>query len=278
MKRIDRLTRRWWRLVGQPVDLAGKHTWLDAPRGRADDEIGDQWIADEAERLGATVPPADAEAGLLASMATLDGPGFDAARLDPAVADFYENTARWRMEVWSEWEPLFRPGGELIATFFSRRVRQLAIPTRPLDVAHGMTSEVRRFIGPDGDHLGSAWLRRLRSTGDFVYSGYYRQSWLPGADGPVVQVTFPLPHGNLQVFLKPTVAADGSLLLRSPGRRFGGPGAYLVVDDTGTHAALTPLRETFHVYTDAEGTLRTDHELRLWRWRVLRLHYRLDRH
>lgn len=278
VKRIDRLTRRWWRLKGRPVALAGEHAWLDAPHGGAADEIGDAWLADEADRLHATLEPAGNDAGLLASMATLNGPEFDASRLDPIVADFYENTSRWRMEVWSEWEPAFRPGGEFIATFFGRRVRQLAIPTRPLDLAHGMTSEVRRFVGRDGTHLGSAWLRRLRTTGDFIYSGFYRQAYLPGEEGPVVHVTFPLPHGNIQVFLQPTVAPDGSLVLSSPGRYFGGPGAYVVVDEAGMHAALVPLRERFHVYTDAEGTLRTDHELRLWRWRVLRLHYRLDRH
>jgi len=42
------------------------------------------------------------------------------------------------------------------------------------------------------------------------------------------------------------------------------------------YAAQVPLRETFHVYTDAEGVLRTDHWLNVGRWRALRLHYRLD--
>jgi hypothetical protein len=43
------------------------------------------------------------------------------------------------------------------------------------------------------------------------------------------------------------------------------------------YAAQVPLRETFHVYTDAEGVLRTDHRLNIGRWQALRLHYRLDR-
>lgn len=41
--------------------------------------------------------------------------------------------------------------------------------------------------------------------------------------------------------------------------------------------ARVPLHETFHVYVDDEGVLRTDHVLDLWGARVLQLHYRLTR-
>ncbi len=34
-------------------------------------------------------------------MTILDGPGFDASRLDPRIRDFYEHTAAWHMEVWT---------------------------------------------------------------------------------------------------------------------------------------------------------------------------------
>lgn len=252
--------------------LTAEHAWLEAPRS-ASTQVADSWLSAEAGRIGAEVRPGG---GLLESMSVLDGPHVDTRRLDPQVADFYQNTSVWRMEVWSQWEFPFQPAGALIEALFGRRVRQLAIPTRPLDVAHGMDSEVRRFVVGDRQ-VGAAWLRRLRSTGAFVYSGHYRTARIPGSAGPVVHVSFPLPAGNVQVFLEPSVGPDGALRLSSPGRRFGGAGAYVVVDERGTHAALVPLRETFRVYTDADGVLRTDHELRLWRWRVLRLHYRLER-
>jgi hypothetical protein len=48
-----------------------------------------------------------------------------------------------------------------------------------------------------------------------------------------------------------------------------------VVDEAGSHAARVPIHETFKVYIDAEGTLRTDHQLRLWSASVVRLHYKL---
>jgi hypothetical protein len=67
------------------------------------------------------------------------------------------------------------------------------------------------------------------------------------------------------------------LELSSPGGPFGSNGAYVVVDEGGTHAARVPIHETFKVYVDGEGVLRTGHHLRLWSASVLRLHYKLSR-
>jgi hypothetical protein len=88
-------------------------------------------------------------------------------------------------------------------------------------------------------------------------------------------MAFPLEHGHVQVFLKPRVLDGGGLELSSPAGPFGSNGAYVVVDEAGTHAARVPIHETFTVYVDDEGTLRTDHHLKLWSASVLRLHYKL---
>ncbi|MFD1056174.1 hypothetical protein [Terrabacter terrigena] len=88
-------------------------------------------------------------------------------------------------------------------------------------------------------------------------------------------MAFPLERGNVQVFLKPRLLAGGALELASPAGRFGSNGAYVVVDEAGTHAARVPIHETFVVRVDDEGTLRTDHHLKLWSASVVRLHYKL---
>ena len=276
MPRLDRVTRRFWRSVGRPVDLAGEHAWLDAPM-HAGPVIADGWLADAAAAMGGRVVEADASAGLLADMAALDGPGFRAAELRPEVRDFYEHTARWRMEVWSQWTPAFVPGGELVARFFGRRVQQLALPMRPLDVAHGMDSRVAVLVDGDGDQRAAGWIRTLRSTGEYVYSGCYSSRPLPGTDRPSVHVTFPLEEGNVQVFLRPRVLPGGDLELASPSGPFGTDGAYVVVRvGDGTYAARVPIHETFRVYVDPDGTLRTDHDLRMWAATAVRLHYKLE--
>jgi hypothetical protein len=157
-------------------------------------------------------------------------------------------------------------------------VEQLALPVQPLSVSRGMSSVVRVVEDDDGNRAGAAWLRNLRSDGSKVYSGYYRAGRLPGNPQPRVYVSFPLESGSIQVYLAPRNDPDGSLWLESHSHTFGGDGAYAVVRfGDRWYAALTPIRETFHVFVDDEGVLRTDHEFRLGRWQVLRLHYRLDR-
>lgn len=273
---LDRLTRAFWRLTGRPVDLVGTEDWLSAPMNSGE-IVGDAWLATAAEAAGGHVLERVARAGLLADMAELDGPDFTAAHLRPEVRDFYEHTSDWRMEVWTQWNPLFQPGGELISRVFGRRVQQLALPTRSLDVAYGMDSRVAVIAGPDGEQNAAAWIRTLRSTGEYVYSGCYSTRLLPTTDQRSVHVAFPLEAGNIQVFLHPRVSADGALELTSPAGAFGENGAYVVVRDRGTHAARLPIHESFRVYVDQEGILRTDHALSLWSSPVVRLHYKLTR-
>lgn len=273
---LDLGTRWWWRAWGQPVNLAGDDAFLDAPMHVAG-TVGDDWLAAAATQSGTRLVEG-AEAGLLRSMADLDAGSFRHELVDPVVRDFYEHTARWRMEVWAGWNSLFRPGGALIQRWFGRRVGQLAIPVDPLSVSRGMDSRIITFVDADDRPRAAAWIRTLRSTGEFVYSGRYAVTTIPSTGRPAVHVTFPLDSGNVQVFLQPENDPDGSLWLRSPCGRHGGLGAYVVVRLRGRdHAARPPLAETFHVYVDEEGVLRTDHELRLWGRRVVRLHYRLEK-
>ena len=273
---LDLGTRKFWRLTGRPVDLTGSERWLDAPMS-ASSRVGTAWVAEEAARHGGPAPGVEDDAGLLPSMAALDGPDFDSTRLRPEVRDFYEHTSAWRMEVWSGWSPLFWPGGEVVSRVWGRRVEQLALPMRPLDVARGMDSLITPVRDAAGTQVSAAWTRTLRSDGRPVFSGAYSVGALPGASGPSVHVAFPLESGNVQVFLRPSVTDDGGLLLASPPGRFGEDGAYVVVRDGGTHAARVPLHETFHVHLDADGVLRTDHQLRVWGASAVRLHYRLER-
>ena len=240
--------------------------------------VGDGWLTATARGWGGEVVEGSPDAGLLADLSDLDGESFRAADVHPVIRAFYEHTSRWRMEVWTQWAPLFQPGGELISRLFGRRVQQLALPTRPLDVAQGMDSRVVGLVDAAGNQRAAGWIRTLRSTGEYVYSGCYSTRSLPGSRQPSVHVAFPLESGNVQVFLRPTALPDGSLVLSSPRGEFGTEGAYVVVRDAGgrTHAARAPIHETFAVYVDREGVLRTDHELRLWGARAVRLHYKLE--
>ncbi|WP_217899273.1 hypothetical protein [Blastococcus mobilis] len=275
---IDAVTRGWVRLTGRRVDL-GREAWLAGPTGDVD-RIGDAWLEREMARCDGRGGEQADGAGLLPSLSVLDGIGFDAAALRPEVRDFYEHTSCWRLQVWAQWSSAAWPFGWLVSAVFARRLEQLSLPLRPLDVAHGMSSDVRTVVGPDGRLIGTSWHRRLRSTGDTVFSGWYGTVTPPGAARPSVRVIFPLPHGRLVVLLRPTATADGALLLTSGPGAWGEDGAYLVVQPHGGDRAWArriPVHERFDVHVDGEGVLRTDHAITLWRLPVLRLHYRLDR-
>lgn len=273
---VDRATRQYWRLTGRRVDPDGMDGWLAAPI-HPTSQIGEDWVEAAAASLGARAVE-DVDQGLLPDLSVLDGHGFSTTGLHPLVRDFYQHTAAWRMDVWTQWSPLFRPFGELVTGLFGRRVQQLALPTRPLAAARGMDSRVVAVIAPDGRQEFAAWLRTLRATGEYVFSGCYTTARLPGAERPSVHVSFPLEQGNVQVFLRPSARPGGALVLSSGPGRFGADGAYVLVrHGTAHHAARIPIHEEFHVFVDEEGVLRTDHILRLWSATVMRLHYRMTR-
>jgi hypothetical protein len=94
-----------------------------------------------------------------------------------------------------------------------------------------------------------------------------------------VKVSFPLPHGSATVFLRPEAQADGSFKLISSGSGFGQPGFYRMVEVDEGHwrvRYIRTLRETFHVYVDRRGTLRTEHVVRFLGLTPLRLHYKME--
>ena len=86
--------------------------------------------------------------GLLDDFASLRGPEFDPTDVARPVAEFYEKTADYSLDAWSEWCNAFRPFGWLLALLFSRRLQQLNVPLRPLDTSRGVTSEILRVTDP----------------------------------------------------------------------------------------------------------------------------------
>jgi hypothetical protein len=136
--------------------------------------------------------------------------------LSRRYATFYECTARWRLELRSQWSAWAWPFGWSIGALFARRLDQLSLPLRAADVAAGMTSDLTPVVDPDGHIVGCAWQRRLCATGATMFSGWYQAVSLPDAGRPSVRVVFPLPNGRLAVFLHPEVSAGGGLTLTSP--------------------------------------------------------------
>ncbi len=253
--------------------------WLACPAGTSG-RIGAEFYDQLARRERLEIRP-DPAAGLLPDFGALAGRHLDPAAVHPAVRDFYEHTAAYRLEAWSEaglWTRFFLWG---LTRFVSRRMDQLNFPVSSLELAGGMSSEVLPMLDPaTGRRAYTGWLRRLAADGRVIYTGLYSVGRPTAYPDPCVKVSFPLPYGSATVFLRPEAMPDGSFRLISSGARFGDPGFYRMVEvdeHTWKVRYLRTLRETFHVYVDREGTLRTEHVVRFLGFTVLRLLYKMER-
>lgn len=273
----DWVSQRWVMWRGQQIDPAD-YPWLMGPFGNVD-AVSDHFVERLAEAEGLSVERPEGGAGLLESMEPLERSGQLTTPVRREVAEFYLETSRYHMEVWSQWSPFFRPFGGLLHVLYSRRLEQLNMPLKPLDTARGMRSEIILLRDPATGRIRyNIWFRILKSTNRVIYSGVYATQCTP-AGVACVKVVFPLPCGNATVMLRAETDAHGNLSLVSEGERFGDPGFYFLLRDSKQRywaQYIRSFRERIDVYCDDEGVLRADHKLTLWRRRVLELHYRIN--
>ncbi len=252
--------------------------WLSGPTGG--EVIGDAPYEELARKEGLTLVRRAREGGLIPRFDELASAELDLGRLPPAVREFYENTAGYRMDVWAETSFPGSVGLWLLVTTISRKVNQLNFPLRVLESAKGMDSEIVLLRDAGGETRYTGWYRRLVESGRVIYTGFYMTGHVPRREGRVVKVVFPMPGGNATVMLAPRTGADGVFELSSAGSGFGDVGFYRVqrVDVERLRVwYVRSLEEHFRLYVDEHGVLRCDHSIRFLGLPVLRLHYRIDR-
>lgn len=269
----DWITQLWNIILGSKVDLERDH-WLLGPIGDIGG-IADRFIErianDEKLSIHRNLP----DSGLC--------DGFEefpkVKALNARIDDFYQKTCNYDLEVWTQWKPVFGSFGYLVYKLFSQRIEQLNLPQRSLDTAYGLKSEIISLINDRGETVYRVWFRRLKKTGEVVYSGIYSHCILPSGDR-CLKIIFPLPQGSATVILSARTDEQGNLELQSKGKRFGDPGFYFLVEDRkGTlwQHYLPSFHERIFVYEDEENIIRADHSMSLWRCKAYDLHYKLFR-
>ncbi len=273
----DWITQQWVCITGRQIDLE-RDPWLSGSIGKTTG-IGKDYFDKLAYETGLEVRKQQTGTGLIQNLDALGWDGLDPNTIQAGVRHFYEHTADYDLDVWSQWSGIFRPFGSLLALLFSRRLQQLNVPLSGLDTSQGVTSEIVQLVDPKSDDVQyTAWVRELIGRKDVLYAGSYSLCRVPGFSGICVKVVFPLPNGNGVVLMKPEVHEDGSLTVKSAGERFGEPGFYFTVyrSDGKVYARyVRALREWIHVYETERGDVRADHTLTLFGLVFLRLHYRL---
>lgn len=273
----DWLTQRWVQYTGRKLNLAANN-WLEGPAAPSTG-ISPDFFRKLAAEQGLKIADSSEITGIVPRFSDLQGSCLDTSSVHPAIVEFYEKTSAYELDAWAEWCGFFRPFGWLLAIVFSRRLQQLNVPLSGLDTSRGMTNEVIQFHDIKTHSVRyTSWFRRLRSSGNVLYAGFYSVCQIPGHADPCVKVVFPLPNGNAIVIMKTECRADGSFVVTSSGDQFGHPGFYFTVD-AGSGFIWTryvrTMRESIHVFVGEDGAVRADHVLHLWGLTFLRLHYRM---
>jgi hypothetical protein len=249
-------------------------TWLLGPIGGA--TIGDRPYEEVARTEHLSIERLATTGGLLPAFASLASASFDPERVDRRIRDFYEHTARYRLDTWATTYFPARIALWLLVTTISRRVQQLDLPLDGLDTARGITSEIILLRDSSGAVRYTGWFRRRVHDGRVLYTGFYMTQRIPRDDVPCVKAVFPMPDGNATVVLRPVNDGTG-FRLTSVGTGFGDAGFYRVQrsGDGLRIWRVAHLHDTFHLYVDQEGCVRGDHEIRFLDVGVITLHYRM---
>ncbi|MDM1398849.1 hypothetical protein HX049_17030 [Myroides odoratimimus] len=271
----DRITQLWVKLFGRRIDIA-QMPWIEGV-------IGDRKIIDKSyiDRLASQydVIINQAGSGLIEEINILDFTVSERSRLHPQIIDFYTHTSDYDFEVWCEWKGVFKPFGTLLGWLFSKRLQQLNIPTNTISFSKGLESEIIK-LQKEEQTVWTIWYRKVKETGQTLFSGIYTHAYLPSKDKELFKVVFPLPNGNATVLLNQEVKEDGSLLLQSNGKQFGDVGFYFyVTNHKGKHWVkfVRSLHESLHIYVDTDGNLCTDHNFSFYTIPFLKLHYKMQR-
>jgi len=240
--------------------------------------VGADYVEQLAHVRGGTFRRNPPDVGILASLDSLHGPTFDAARVHPLIREFYEHTSRFRLSITPEWRPWMRPGYALFKRVVAEPLGQAAIPSNIQEAQRGMVSTIDT-IDLDGDDEIDirGWIRTFADSGKPIYVGIYTS--FRHDDRGYVSVGFPIPNANFTATLLPRNVGDHDFELNSQ-TDLDFPGHYLSSIDSDRDA-LTVLKvlsfeERIHVYLSA-GELKTEHSFALAGRRFLTLHYEIER-
>ncbi|HLW51397.1 MAG TPA: hypothetical protein VKW06_01020 [Candidatus Angelobacter sp.] len=272
---VEKSINAWVRGFGRSLN-PDDYPWLKCPVGSAT-AVGTEMYNDiaAAESLHQNSSP---RAGLLYSFDDLRSDRFDSTKIDRRIRDFYEHTAAYDLDAWSQVGALAKPLLWGLVTLVSRRMDQLVFPLSPLELSGGMSNEIVEMTDRAGRRVYTGWRRTLVRKNSIIYAGLYSTAVPPNYGRPCVRVTFPVRRGSAAVILRPEVGENGSLKLIAEGRKFGDPGFYRIVKTGPSRCAvryIPQLRERFHVYVAPDGILRTEHNIRMLGTPVVSLHYKM---
>ena len=275
-KFVNSIIHSWMTITGKTVDFE-KFPFLQGPVA-GNKEVGELFYEKVAEEENLQVIQRP-EGGLLVNFGELlDKQSPYYSKLDAEIPVFYQNTAKYKLDVWSKWLSPFSWAAKLFIRIVSVEIKQLNIPLDPLETSYGMSSDVIQLREQNDDVKYTCWLRKSLKNNKVVYAGFYSSFQAPNIPYKYVRVIFPLPKGNVTVILRVDIQADGSVKLISDGKKYGETGYYRLhrLGNGKTKMRMIPIKEVIHVFRGHDDALRTDHFFRWWKITFLQLHYKIS--
>jgi hypothetical protein len=240
--------------------------------------VGADYVEQLAKVRGGSFRRNPPDVGILASLDSLRGPGFDPSRVHPLIREFYEHTSRFKLSIVPEWRQWMKPGYEVFKRLVAQPLGQATIPSNIEEAQRGMVSTIDTITLDGNEEIDiRGWIRTFADSGKPIYVGIYTS--FRHEDRGYVSVGFPLPGANFTATLQPRNEGGHDFVLTSR-TELAFPGHYLSSVDSDRDA-LTVLKllyfqERIFVYV-ADGELKTDHSFSLAGQRFLTLHYEIER-
>lgn len=266
---FDWLTQLAHIALGRKVDQV-EDTWLLGPIG-AIGEKADEFVSRIAKEHHLQIKKNESGTGLIDSFEEL---GYS---VNPKIEAFYHRTSDFELDAWTEWKPFFKPFGFLVGIIFSKRIQQLYLPINSLETAQGISSEIIRLVDSEESTKYRIWHRRLKMSGDVIFYGIYSHCRLPSGK-PGIKTIFPLPQGSVTAIFEIQNDSKGNLELISSGKTYGDAGFYVMIEDRRgvLYKNFIPsFRQKITVYEDADGTIRANHTMDFFSFRVHNMHYKI---
>ena len=111
--------------------------------------VGTGYVQELANTVGGVYIADASDTGILASLDLLAGPGFDPARVDRRVREFYEHTTRFTLDIVPEWRLWVRPGYLLYRTLVARPLGQASLPMNQREALRGVRSRIDTITPAD---------------------------------------------------------------------------------------------------------------------------------
>ncbi len=247
------------------------------PRPALSRYVGTGYVRELAEELGAHYTADVADAGIVASLDALAGPGLDPDQVDPLVREFYEHTTRFALDIVPQWRAWVRPGYLLYRTVVARPLGQASIPMNQREAQRGIRSRIDTITGVDATVSVRGWIRSFADDDEPIMTGIYTTYTHNGCG--YVSVGFPVPEGSFTATLLPQSRPDQGLTLTSRVHD-GQAGHYLTYIDTAADELTALAVHGFHEQLDVfveDDALRAEHAFWVFGFPFLTLHYRITR-